>query len=98
MLNYFDNMEILYDEKNIPYTGIFNDIDFRKYKTYFKTYRIKPEEQYRPDKIAWKLLKSQDLSWILDSINNFETGIKEYTQDRIIYYLDIQFLNNLGII
>jgi beta-glucanase (GH16 family) len=34
----------------------------------------------------------------IDSINNFETGIKEYTQDRIIYYLDIQILNNLGII
>jgi len=98
MSNYFASLETLYDEKNVPYNGVFNNIDFRIYESYYKSYKILADEQYRPDKIAWKLLGSQDFSWILDLINNFENGIKEYEQNKIIKYLDMQFLINMGVI
>lgn len=47
---------------------------------------VEPEEQFRPDKISYRLYGTPDLDWILNITNGFSHGLKEYTINRKIKY------------
>lgn len=59
---------------------------------------VKTNEIYRPDKISQRIWQTADLSWVLDIINNFETGVKEYALGVEIRYVSTQRLRDLGLI
>lgn len=90
--------EIEYKNLVLSISGLSYFPDFYSYKNYFLEHIIKPEEAYRPDKIAYNLWGNQRASWILDAINNFTHGIKEYEKNKSIYYLSKDILVNLGIL
>jgi len=87
---------ILTDTESYYCRGLAYPTDLYPYKNMYKNYIIKPEEQYRPDKIAYNLWGNQYSSWILDLINNFTHGIQEYYMGRQIQYLESTVLNKLG--
>ncbi len=102
MTNYDDFSEVLSvtdDNDNLTYelSGVANVPDFSIYKNYYKTYIITPEYQYRPDKLAYMLLGSDLLMWVLDEIN-FIQHDKEYKIGKEINYLDKEQLKTLGIL
>lgn len=102
MVNYFDyaSQYTVYDDNVQSYINILGmsyTPDFYPYKNYYLKYIIKPEEQYRPDKIAFNLLGNQSLSWVFDCINFFKNGIEEYYAGREINYLERDVLKKLGI-
>lgn len=80
---------------NIQYSGVAY-IPSLKAKTYQYTV-VYPNEAFRPDIIALRILGDQNLSWILDEINGFEHGIKEYTMNREIKYLKPSTIETAGI-
>jgi len=101
--NYMDYASTysVYDETLQSYIDVFSlsyPPDFYPYKNYYKKYIIKPEEQYRPDKIAFNLLGDAKLAWVLDCINFFTHGIQEYYSRREIDYVDREVLRVMGII
>jgi len=59
---------------------------------------ILPIEEFRPDKIAYRVFGNQNLHWILDVLNDFPNGITEYTRGKTIKYVSLAQLQNLGII
>lgn len=71
--------------------------DFYAFKNYYKIHVVLPEEQFRPDKIAYNLWDNQYISWVLDTINNI-TDLSEYYVGREINYLEEDFLRTLGIL
>ncbi len=91
----YDN--VVYDDKAVKTVGISYYPDFYQYKNYYKTLVIVPKFQFRPDKIAYSLWNNQYLTWVLDAINNFH-HVSEYYIGRSIYYLEDDFLTNLGIL
>ena len=86
------------DKKYIQINGISYPLDFSIHKASYKKYVIKPEEQYRPDKLAFNLWGNQKLDWILDEINFFSHGIKEYTAGTEINYLEKEYLRLIGVL
>ena len=86
------------DKKYIQINGISYPIDFSAHKLSYKKYIIRPEEQYRPDKIAFNLLGDQSLDWVLDEINFFHHGISEYVAGLEINYLAREYLRLIGIV
>lgn len=86
------------DTDNKVFSGISYPPNLLAYSNYFKEYEIAPEEEYRPDKISFELWGVEDLSWVLDVINDFTNGISEYTRYRKIKYLSAERLVNLGIL
>jgi len=78
-------------------SGISYYPDFSIYKNYYKMHIITPEEEYRPDKIAYNLWNNQRVSWILSAINQFYLGIREYKAGRTIFYLELDVLRQLGV-
>lgn len=89
----------IFDETNKEYKNIVKEIlNFKVYEKYFKIYIIKPQDQYRPDKICLKLFNNQDASWILDEINNFSGNVDEYYLGREIFYLPQAQLTSLGLL
>lgn len=59
---------------------------------------VKANEIYRPDKISQRLWQTPDLSWVLDLLNDFETGIREYSFDTELRYVTANRLRDVGII
>jgi hypothetical protein len=57
---------------------------------------IKSVEEYRPDKISYRLFGDPLLSWVLDEINNFYL-ISDYYSGREIYYLNEYGLSAIGV-
>ena len=53
-------------------------------------------ENFRPDKISYRLYGNPMLSWVLDDANNFY-HMKEYTANRSILYPSKQALDIMGI-
>lgn len=90
---YYERYNMILQTSGIAYIP-----DFSLYKEYFKSYTIPTYQAYRPDKIVFELWGNQFLVWILNAINNFDDGIKEYTSNRVIYYLEKNVLQNIGVI
>ena len=63
----------------------------------YKEHIIKPDEEYRADKIAYRLLGSDNLSWVLDVANNFTHGFKEYKEGVTIRYPIQEAIKAMGI-
>ena len=64
------------------------------------TTRIDETEQYRPDKIAYRLYGDPMLSWIIDYANEF-TGkdkIKGYVAGKVIDYPRLETLRTIGLL
>lgn len=103
-MQFFDSYSKQYDVK-IPYykqvmriSGISYIPDFYTYSNNYKIHVIENYEEYRPDKIAYNLWSNQLLSWVLNQINFFTHGIKEYTAGKEINYLDANILRDIGIL
>jgi hypothetical protein len=99
----FDDFTQVYntfDANNISQqiSGISYYPDFSIYKNYYKMHVILPEEEYRPDKIAFNLWGDQTMSWVLSAINNFYSGIREYKNGVTIFYVEKDVLRALGIL
>jgi hypothetical protein len=62
------------------------------------TTTVESDEHYRPDKVADRLWNIPDLNWILDVLNGFENGIREYTMNTTIKYVTIDRLKKIGLI
>ena len=93
------------------YGGTFNNIEnnfrFREVrsicyppkmplKTSMVKTTIRSVEEYRPDKISYRLFGDPLLSWILDEINNFYL-FSDYKSGREIYYLNEYGLSSIGV-
>ena len=96
----FDFSGLKIDENNNKFAGIsyFPAINKMVGNTSLLTTIVLDNEEYRPDKISDRLWGSQNLSWILDVLNNFETGIIEYTKGTTIQYLSLDRLIKIGMI
>lgn len=64
----------------------------------YQIHKIKPHEQYRPDKIAYNYYGSADLHWVLDVVNNFYNGFSEYTEGTEIKVPTLNTLYDMEII
>jgi hypothetical protein len=53
-------------------------------------------EQYRPDKVAFRLYNNPLLSWVIDEANSFYS-ISDYTYEKKIYYPSQRALDLMGI-
>ena len=94
-MSYFDFSKIISDDIN--YSGVAETPDFSIYEENFLIHTIDATEQYRPDKIAWMLWGDENLSWVLDEINEFVDPLTEYYAGRKIKYLQKSYLEKLGI-
>jgi len=95
---YFEYSETFRDIDNKFFSGMSYTPNLLAYSNFFQEHIITPEQEYRPDKIAYYLWGLQDLSWVLDIVNDFTNGISEYTRDTTIKYLQTKKLVELGII
>ena len=99
---FFNNSKILadnaFDGDGIDYRSVNNVRSELIWKdSDLKYHTIKPEQQYRPDKISDELYGSPDFTWILDEVNFFKHPFKEYLNGRKIQYLSIEYLESRGI-
>lgn len=92
-MSFFNFCSIIEDNKS--YVGLSNIPQFPKKEHFLKTYVLQ-NEQYRPDLVSYRLFNNVKYSWILDEMNNFYHGFKEYEIGRIIYYLKKENLEDLG--
>lgn len=97
-MNYFDFGERFVDEKNIKFKGIsFNLPNFFKYKKKFRTHIINNREEFRSDIIAYNRYGDDNLSWVIDEINQ-ATDFSFYTRGKEVYYLQYDILIKLGVV
>ena len=62
------------------------------------TTTVLSNEEYRADKIAKRLWQVPDLSWVLDILNSFPTGVSEYTRGATVLYVPLARLRSMGLI
>ena len=86
-MKYFENNTLLSDEEDFKaYRGL-NSYRLSYALSDLSFHEIQPNEQFRPDKICEKLYDDPSLGWVLDDINHFKHGIKEYLPGKKIKYL-----------
>ena len=95
-MRFFNNCSIINDGER-SYLTLANIDVFPKKEHFLKTYVLQ-NEQYRPDLISYRLFDNVYCSWILDEMNNFYHGFKEYEIGREIFYLKKDDLRALGFI
>lgn len=98
MNNLFDYGNILSyaeNEKNFSHLSLCYTPQLPLKTSMLKT-TILEKENYRPDKVAYRLFGDPNLSWILDEINSFYS-FSDYYLGREIYYLTQQGLLSIGI-
>lgn len=89
--NYFQFANIFTDETmkdNIRYRGIAypgRSIAIDKSKLLETT--VETNEIFRSDKIAYRIYGTSQLFWLLDHVNNFKHGFKEYYLGAKILYI-----------
>jgi hypothetical protein len=97
-MSYFDNVNFINDqEDNIVYVGLTKTNVFPNKKHFLSTYVLQ-NEQYRPDLVSYRLFQNVNHAWIIDEMNNFYHGFKEYETGRKIFYLTKTDLIGLGFI
>lgn len=84
--SFFDKVE---DEYLGIHPGLLEYNDLKKFllgsdESYYYSYKIPLVYQYRPDLIAYNLLGSVNLQWVLTYINEIENSPEGYTINRII--------------
>jgi hypothetical protein len=92
-MNFFDNCGTIDGE----YLNICRINQF-PLKKHFLITVIQQNEQYRPDLVSYRLFQNVNYGWILDEMNNFYHGFKDYTSGREIFYLKKEDLETLGLI
>jgi hypothetical protein len=92
-MNFFDNCGFI----NGEYVGFSSFPSFPKREHFLKT-MVLQNERYRPDLISYRLFGTVYCGWILDEMNNFYHGFKDYEIGREIFYLKKGDLEGLGII
>lgn len=97
-MNLYDFNTILTDEDTFAsYRGV-NSYNIAYRPADIGTYDILPEDKFRPDKISFNLYGTPDLFWLLDDLNNFKHGVKEYIPGRTIKYYSRNALISSGIL
>lgn len=81
--------------KEVVYTSISYTPNLPLKTSMLKT-TILQTENFRPDKISYRLFEDPNLSWILDEINSFYT-FSDYYAGREIYYLGPNGLSSINI-
>ena len=98
-MNFFDNNAELTDVETYSlYRGINNYRIVYSLELDVVPYKILPHQQFRPDKICSDLYDEPGLSWVLDDLNNFKHGFKEYEPDKTILTFKRETLIRNGII
>lgn len=92
-MNFFDNCGTIDGE----YLNICRINQF-PLKKHFLITVIQQNEEYRPDLVSYRLFQNVGYSWILDEMNNFYHGFKDYTSGKEIFYLKKEDLETLGFI
>ena len=64
------------------------------FNNYLKTINVTSQFMYRPDKLALWLWNDETLGFLLNHINGFN-DIKDYFNNRIIYYVDTNDLKRI---
>jgi hypothetical protein len=83
------------DQKNISHLSICYTPKMPLKTSMLKT-TILEKENYRPDKVSYRLFGDPNLSWVLDEINSFYL-FSDYYLGREIYYLTETGLKSIGI-
>lgn len=97
-MNFFDTTGFIYDSQDdTTYIGLSKINNFPNKKHFLITYVLQ-NEQYRPDLISFRLFQNVNFAWILDEMNNFYHGFKEYEVGKRIFYLKRSDLEDLGFI
>lgn len=96
-MNFFSKAGVIFDNNNVPYSNLAIIEQFPLKKHFLKTYVLQ-NEQYRPDLISFRLFNNVNYAWVIDEMNNFYHGFKEYEAGREIFYLKKEDLNALGFI
>lgn len=91
-MNFFNNCRIV--------DGVISICSIRQFpksKHFLKTYVLQ-NENYRPDLVSYRLFNNVNYAWILDEMNNFYHGFKDYETGKEIFYLKKEDLEDLGFI
>jgi hypothetical protein len=92
-MNFFNNCGTIDGEYlNICRIGTF------PLSKHFLITTVAQNEQYRPDLISFRLFQNVNYAWILDEMNNFYHGFKDYESGIEIFYLKKEDLMSLGFI
>ena len=91
-MNFFKNCVII--ENAISICRI---KQFPKKEHWLKTF-VQQNERYRPDMISYRLFNNVNYAWVLDEMNDFYHGFKDYEIGKEIFYLKAEDLQELGII
>jgi hypothetical protein len=94
-VNYFDYADIVVDNDNIPRLSLSYTPQLPILES-LSTSKILPEEQYRPDKVAYRLYRNPLLSWVIDEANNWY-HFKDYIAGSSFYYPRTAALDYMGI-
>jgi hypothetical protein len=97
-MKFFDKCGFIFDEsENKNYIGLSNISSFPVKKHFLTTYVLQ-NEQYRPDLISYRLFNNVNYAWVIDEMNNFYHGFKDYEAGKKIFYLKKEDLKSLGFI
>lgn len=94
-MQYFDYAPVTTDRRdNIEYKAIafiqnFSSLDI------LLTDTVQDNEQFRPDKISYRLYGQPDFDWVLNITNGFDHGFKEYTIGKTFKYPRESDLNKI---
>jgi hypothetical protein len=92
-MKFFENCSIIDGE----YVGLCTIAKFPKSKHFLKT-NVLQNEQYRPDMVSYRLFNNVNYAWVIDEMNNFYHGFKDYESGKEIFYLRKEDLKALGYI
>lgn len=95
LFDYGSVLNYIEDQKSVSHLSICYTPRMPLKTSMLKT-TILEKENYRPDKVSFRLFKDPNLSWILDEINNFYL-FSDYYLGREIYYLTEPGLKAIGI-
>jgi len=90
-MHYFNFSQIFLDQTlkdNIPYRGIsYPNRSIKIDKERLLSTTVGTGEIYRSDKISYRIYGTSDLFWLIDHVNNFKHGFKEYYLGAEILYI-----------
>ncbi len=99
-MKFHDFSPRMIDEDGTPFAGISYHPTARDIVGDGEALRttVLDSEHLRPDKVAKRLWGLQDASWILDAINGFDNGIREYARGAEVSYVSLKRLRNIGLV
>ena len=99
-MNFFDYSSPIINinektQREISYSSISYTPQLPLRTSMLKT-KILQTENFRPDKLSYRLFEDPFMSWLIDEINNFYS-FKDYVAGKEIYYLGSAGLESIGI-